>query len=207
MKWLSFFLFPVSLFASFQVWNTDNLSIRFARKFYLTGETEFRYGERKTKLYYKHYQGGILYTYSPYTLFHIGYRQIYQRINQKWQKEYEPLFDLTFQIASRHGLHISDRSRLEYQISNQSPNRWLYRNRFEIVFPFRLFRNFTPFLADEFFWLETRGINENRLEGGFKIPYHQKTQLNLSYICRLLKNPQKDWTHQNVFRIHFFLYF
>lgn len=207
MKWLLFLLFPFSLFADFQIWNVDGLNISLSRNFHLTGETEFRYGQHKTQLHYKRYQGGLLFFRSPHTLFHLGYRQVYHRLNKKWEREYSPLFDLTFQVANRRGLHISDRNRLQYRIFSHFPNRWLYRNRLEFVLPFRLFKTYAPFLADELFWQEARGINENRLEGGLKIPYRQRTQLKLSYVYRLLKNAQKDWTHQNVLWIHFSLHF
>lgn len=207
MKWLFLVLFPISLFAKVQVWNTDGLHLRLSRNVYFTGETEFRYGQHKTQLYYKHYQGGLLLFRSPHTLFQLGYRQVYHRFNKNWEKEYSPLFDIFFQVANRRGLHISDRNRLQYRIFSHFPNRWLYRNRLEFVPPFRLFRSYAPFLAYELFWQEASGINENRLEAGFKIPYHKRTQLNLIYMYRTVKDFEKKWSHQNVIWIYFSLHF
>ena len=47
-----------------------------------------------------------------------------------------------------------------------------------------------PFFSEEFFWIESEGIGENRLEAGLKIPYHQRAELSLSYLC-LTKREKK----------------
>ncbi|MCP5506090.1 MAG: DUF2490 domain-containing protein [Chlamydiales bacterium] len=217
MKWLLFLLFPFSLFAKlngnhdFQVWNTDSIHIRVSRKMQLKGETEFWYGDDRKKLFYKHYQGGILYHHSPYTTMQLAYRQAYNRVNHKWQREPHPFGEITFQVGNRRGLYLGNRNRLEYRILNRAQgghNRWRYRNRSELIPPLRFSRrNIAPFFAYEWFWQEAHGVDQQRVEGGFKIPYHQRTELKLSYVLRLLKNAKKDWIHQNVLWIHFSLHF
>ncbi|MCB1106906.1 MAG: DUF2490 domain-containing protein [Chlamydiia bacterium] len=217
MKLFPFFLFPFFLFGAlnengdFQVWNTDTLHVKMGRQTTLKGQTEFRYGRDGSKLYYKHYQGGVLFTCSPRTLLEFAYRHTYLRKDHKWGVVYNPLVDLTFQTQSRRGFYIGDRSRLQYLIFDKHlghKGRWLYRNRLEIIPAVRLTRRkIAPFIADEIFWHEGRGIMENRAEIGLKIPYHQRTQLNLSYLYRNLKNLDKTWIHHNVLWVHFSLHF
>lgn len=218
MKWFLLLLIPCTLFAKlnsngdFQVWNSDGMNIPLSKKVYLSGNAEFRYGNHRKKLYYKHYQGGFRLYRSSYTHFYFAYRHIYHRVRGKWIAEYDPLFDLTFQAGNRRGLFLSNRNRIQYRILGEKlggKNRWLYRNRTEFTPPYRLSRyQIAPYFADEFFWEEGRGIDQNRLEAGLKIPYyHQRTHLNLSYLWRLLKNPQKKWLHQNVIRVDFSLHF
>lgn len=215
LKKLLIFL-PLVLFGGlnddgdFQVWNTDTLNIRLSKKAAFVGQTEFRYGNDGHKLYYKHYQGGLRFIHSPFLHFMVAYRQIYLRTDDKWGKISSPFADMTLQGRSRIGWMFSDRNRIQYLIPSGragKKNRWLYRNRLEVTLPVRTRSGITPFVADEFFWLEARGINENRLEGGLRIPYRQKTQLDLLYVSRNLKNASKKWIHHNVFWLHFSLHF
>ena len=217
MKWLLFLFLPCALFAKlndkgdFQIWNSDGMNIPLSKKIHFSGNAEFRYGNDRKKLYYKHYQGGFRLYRSYHMLFYFAYRHIYNRIQGKWIAEYDPLLDLTFQAGNRRGLFISNRNRLQYRILGENlggKNRWLYRNRSEFASPYRLSRqNIIPYFAYELFWQETRGIDQNRFEIGLKIPYHERTELNLSYFLRLLKDPQKKWIHQNIVRLDFFLHF
>lgn len=210
-------LFPFSLFGKlngnndFQIWNTDAMHLRLSQSVHLKIESEFWYGDDRKKLYYKHYQGGLILTRSPHVTLQSAYRQSYHRINNKWEKEPRPFIEMTLQTGSRQGLYIGNRNRLSYRILNQAQgghNRWLYRNRTEFIPPIRLSKHhIAPLLAYELFWQEMRGIDQQRIEGGFKIPYHQKTQLKLSYVFRLLKNSEKQWIHQNILWIHFSLHF
>lgn len=218
MKWFLFLLIiPSALCAklphykNFQIWNSDEVNIPLSRNIYLSGNGEFRYGNDQIKLYYKHYQLGIRLYRSRHTHFYFGYRHIYHRMKKKWVVEYTPLVDLTFQGGNQRGLLLSNRNRIEYRILEKrlgGKNRWLYRNRTEFTPPYRLSKyQIAPYLADEFFWQEGRGIDQNRLEGGLKIPYHQRAHLNISYIWRHLKNPAKQWFHQSILRVDFVLRF
>ncbi len=214
MKWIPFFLIPCALFAKldrdgdFQVWNTDSMDIHLSRKVRLTSLAEFRYGDNRRKLYHKHYQGGFLFIRSFHTLFHIAYRHVYTRMKKKWITEYNPLFDLTFQVATRRGLVLSNRNRIQYRIIPGNHNLWLYRHRIEFIPPYRISKRQTaPFISNEFFWQERWGISQNRLAIGLKIPYHQRTELSLSYMLRSLKDLEKKWIHQNVVHAHFSLHF
>ncbi|MBF5059758.1 DUF2490 domain-containing protein [Candidatus Neptunochlamydia vexilliferae] len=211
-------LLPLSLFGGllskgdFQVWNTDAVNIRVSRKMTLTGETQFRYGDGGKNIFYKHYQGGLLFFRSPHINFQTAYRQVYRRIDNKWEKEYNPFIDLTFQASSRRGWFISDRNRVVYRVRGgklfDKQNLWLYRNRLFILPGLRLGKaSMAPFFAYEFFWQESRGIDQNRLQWGLSIPYRKKTMLNLSYMLRYLKNRKKKWINQNVLWIDFSLHF
>lgn len=214
MKWLFFFLFPLTLFASldgpgdFQIWNTDTVNIHVSRRTLLQGQTEFRYGRDSSKLYYKHYQGLLVFIRSPNVLVAPGYRQTYFRTSKKWLEEYNPMLDLILQAKTKSRWFISNRARTVYRIFEEGHDRWLYRNRLEILSPWRISRyGMAPFFSEEFFWEESRGINQNRLIFGLRIPYHERTQLDLYYVYRTFKNAHKDWINQNILGIHFSLHF
>ena len=173
MKWCFLLLLPLSLFAKlsgnrdFQIWNTDALRIRISKNLTLTGEGEFRYGDNRRTLYYKHYQGGLLFNRSPHTLLYLAHREIFSRVNNKWEREHTPFVDLTFQVGSARGLYLGNRNRIEYRILSEAlggNNRWVYRNRTEYIPPIRLsWKNIAPFFAYELFWQETRGLDQHRL--------------------------------------------
>ncbi|MDJ0652433.1 MAG: DUF2490 domain-containing protein [Simkaniaceae bacterium] len=217
MKRFLLLLIPFSLFAKpngnrdFEVWNCDRITIPLSKKVHFSGNAEFRYGNHRKKLYYKQYQGGFHFYDSAHTHFHLAYRRVYNRVQEKWIAEHDPLIDLTVQVRNRSAFFLSNRQRVQYRILGEKlggKNRWLYRNRTEFTPSYRLYKHpIIPFLADEFFWQEGRGIDQNRLEAGLKIPYHQRTHLNLSYIWRLLKDPQNNWLYQNVMRVDFTLHF
>ena len=213
MKWILLLLFPLSLFASLdgpgdlQLWNTDSINIHLTRRTLLQGQTEFRYGKDSSKLYYKHYQGLVTFIRSTHVLIAPGYRQVYWRTSKKWEKEYNPMLDITLQTKTRSRWFIADRSRIVYRILD-GHDHWLYRNRLEILTPWRFTRRgIGPYFSEEFFWEESRGINQNRLIFGLRIPYHERTQLDLYYLYRAFKNAHKDWINQNIIGVHFSLHF
>lgn len=206
-------LLPFSLWAKlndngdFQVWNTDTLQFPIGKKTHFLGQTEFHYGRGGSKLYYKHYQAGFRYFCSPIMSMDLAYRQISTLFNKKWANTYSPLFNILIQGQTPRGWTIGNRNQVQYLIYQKRwhrHNRWLYRNRTEIVLPVRIGRSKTaPFIADEFFWEETRGISQNRLGIGLKLPYHQRTVLDLSYMLQSVKNAEKKWDQHHVIWAYF----
>ena len=215
MKTLLFFLLPLPLFAhfysrgDFQVWNTDTLNAHLSPHILFVGETEFRYGSKGRKIFYKHYQAGLTFTRSPHLLITPMYRQTCHRIEKKWKRLHEPLLDITLNAHSQSGWLISDRNRIQYGMHPQKQTqRFLYCNRLEILTPLRLMSSgIAPFISNEIFWKKTEGLNQNRLILGVRIPYHSRTQLDLYYMKHSLKLPSKKWIHQNVLGVHFSLLF
>ena len=217
MKKILFFLLPLPLFAhfyskgDFQVWNTDTLNAHFSQNILFVGETEFRYGSKGHKIFYKHYQAGLSFTRSPYFLITPIYRMACHRTNKKWKTLHEPILDITMQINHQSGWLISNRNRIQYGMYTKkepSPQRWLYRNRLEILTPIRLMsKGIAPFISNEIFWRKAQGLDQNRLIVGLRIPYHTRTQLDLYYMKCSFKLPPKKWTHQNVLGLHFSLHF
>jgi len=205
------FLFSTQLFFAnnFEVWNRESLQLPMGGRLNLTGASEFRY--RKKELYFKYYEGGVAWNCSPSMQLHTAYRHSYHKISGKWAVESNPIFDLTFKGGRGSSWSISDRNRVQYRIMGKSlggKNLWLYRNRLELSFPQKARkRGAIPFIADEFFWQQSSGINQNRLEVGLHIPYRQKTRLDLYYMKQHLKNPQKVWSNRNVLWVSFALIF
>ena len=209
-----FFIFTLILlsityaYSDFQIWNADSVNIRFSNRTVFEISSEFRYRQTATKLYYKHYQGRLTFIRSPNFLITPGYRQLYLRQVNHWIKEYHPMLDLTLQVQGQNSWAISNRSRIVYRIFEKRPGLWRFRNRLEVICPIQLTEyGIKPYFADEFFWDESHGINQNRLAIGLKIPYHERTQLDLFYMLQALKNSLNSWKQQKIIGIYFSLYF
>lgn len=200
----SFFLLPVLVFArlndngDFQIWDHHYLDFKVNEEFHLHLAAEFRWGDDSSKLYVKY--GEILFIYRPLKWLEIvpGYRHLYVRFLRddfKWKLIYSPLFDLLFYFpVAPWGL--SDRSRVQYLIIEGRDNRWVYRNRIHLTFPYSDYY-VNPFIDNEFFWTEGRGFDQNRLRSGLEVNFSEHVKGRLFYMLRYLK-VSDGWNYQNV---------
>lgn len=181
--------------------------MQLTRQTSLKFEMEYRYGDHAKKLFYKHYEGEILTSTRPYLMWGLGYRQVYHRTVKHWKEEYYPFGDMIFHFTRRRWTFMN-RSRLVYRILPSHHNRWLYRNRTTLITPWIWTRfRWTPYIADEFFWLEGHGVHQNRILAGFLFPFHKKIQGDLFYQRRALKTRDKEWIHQNMVGIYLSFFF
>ena len=110
-------------------------------------------------------------------------------------------------MSEKKGVRFEQRNRVQYQIFETGGERWLYRNRLRIISPWRWTKlRLNPFVGQEFFWEEGRGINQTRLTGGLFLHIHERFKLNFFYMMRHTRRGG-DWARQNVFSAHIYLFF
>lgn len=207
MKKIFLFFIPLWLFADIdsngdiQFWQKSHFRYFFQEEWAFMLTTEVRFGDDVSKFYYCYLEPQLLYAPADWVSLAPGYRQVAKRHptnSSHWIPEYVPMFDLVFN-ANANGWRFEDRNRFEYIITEDSPYPWLYRNRFRIFFPSQVcFLNMAPFVDDEIFWRQARGINENRGSLGFRQTYSSHVSTETVYTARFLKRDSK-WTYQNVF--------
>ncbi len=201
--------------SSLQFWNSDAFYARLSNKLSLQGGAEFRYNKNKSKLFYKHYQSGLQFALSKNTSTFLGFRYILTSNKEKWKATSSPLADLSFRGKLTRSMSFVNRNRLQYLINipqskilSIRSNLFLYRNRIELQF---IDPNTKPhvfsFLADEVFFRQLNGFDQNRLEVGLKMVHNKSTLLTFAYIYQSIKNFSKEWNYNNIIRFDYLLRF
>lgn len=170
----------------FQFWFYDSIQTPLCEKTSLIVESEVRYGNEATELYYSYVQGRLLYALNSHIEVAPGYRQIYTRLipSDVWRLSYSPLFDYTLR-GQWHGLKISDRNRFQYVMFTHEPNYALYRNRLLLEAPKELSIGcMRPVAFDEVFFREWQGFAENRLGIGAVLDFSEYGNTYLYYMVR-----------------------
>ena len=185
----------------FQLWLHDSVVAPFTDRWNARAEVEFRFGDDASKLYYQHNQISLLYVPTPHFALEPTYRQTFERSSRAptiWIAEYIPQLDMTFK-GEVSGWKLSDRSRVQYvMLSDHSPTFWIYRNRIDIVSPYSwYYGHIVPAAFEEVFWIESRGIAQNRLGAGVQIHLLGKAVGHLYYILRNRKDAT-GWIEQNI---------
>lgn len=212
-KWICLCLclclfFPIYLISDvndrgdFQVWNQNALKIHLSQKAFLYGDVEFRYGDDASKLFYKHLHTTINWAINPHVTLSPGMRFIWNRRNKKWIKTTDPLFALTLFLLRSHQVVISNRHWVQLRHFPKDlgdKKRLLYRSQLKLFFPSQIGRfRVSPYLSNEIFWQEARGVFQNRAIFGLVMPRNQRAYFNLFYQYRNLKNLKNQWTYQHV---------
>jgi hypothetical protein len=201
------FFLPLTLFSQvngdgdFQIWNVDGMTLRLSPKSNFYGDVELRYGDHATKLYYKHIHFELNWHLNRFITLAPGFRFVYLRMNDKWERENDPLLKLTLALCNSPKLMITNRSWVQYRNLPKplgGTHRFLYRNRLQCLLP-PTQKHLRPYLSEEVFWQESRGVFENRITAGLLIPRHQRAFFDFSYTYRSLKNHENPWVHNNVF--------
>lgn len=190
-----------------QIWALGSVGKGFNNNMAVRIDTEYRFGDDASKLYFAYIQGFIEYEPSSFCLVAPGYRQEWIRSStHSWRKTYNPLVDTTF-IFRRSYFFITDRNRVQYQFLKEETNRWIYRNRFRITFTTEVKGiGIDPFIDNEIFFVEKRGINQNRASIGCLFIFNELFQSRIFYLLRHLKR-EGHWTHQNVMNLHLYFAF
>lgn len=190
----------------FQIWNREVIRQHFDSRWSWYLMSECRFGDNASKLFYTFLQVQGIYKPASWVAIAAGYRQGIRRFpftGNQWKFEYSPLVDVTF-VAKTHGWEFVNRNRCQYIIFQSDPSHWQYRNRFRIITPwsFSKFR-ITPFVDNEWFFMERHGYNQDRLCGGLMMLLRGNLSGQLYYMARFLKEdlPKTHWVHQNVLNI------
>lgn len=184
----------------FHVWNTDGQEIKLNEKTKLFTEQEFRWGDNASRLYYQHYDIGLMYAFNNSLDLGFGYRQVLEKRNAqgKWLVENEPNINAILKW-SNFGFDMSNRFRLEYRHFDYQTDSWRFRNMLTGRFPWEFTRfKIRPYLADEVH-IVSRGIavSANRAYAGFTFKILRNLNGDLYYMMQSTRSSGK-WRADNV---------
>lgn len=158
---------------------------------------EGRWGNNASELYFVYIQGQAVYT-TKWLEIAPGYRQAFVRLAQ--DTIHVPLVDITLFFPGTW--QWEDRNRFFYQIPEEAPSHFIYRNRLRLTSPeISRFLKLKLFVDDEIFYHEGRGVSQNRTSVGMLATQTSYLKMRLYYMYRLLKQ-EPIWTYQNVMAIH-----
>lgn len=183
----------------FQIWQRNFVVKHFAPKWSTWLVSELRLGDTASEFYSAILHAQLYYAPRTWIVIGPGYEQVWTKEPSltTWKKQYIPLADAIFR-ARLDKWEIQDRNRLEYVIFDSSPFHWLYRNRFRIIVSPMLQNPTLAFFTDnEFYWLESNGIAEDRISLGLMLQWQDNWGGEVFYMARLLHQPE-GWIYNNV---------
>ena len=193
----------------FQYWPQVGLKASLAKRWKLTADTQFRFGNNASDLYNTFAEVGG--KYAPYDFFSAGlsFRYSYTKGSNGTltaHSEYRPI--IIGWLSHDFGpVKLVDRSRFEYRATEIFPNTWWYRNRLDIILPIILQSvELRPYIANEIFVNLTDGtFPQNRLYAGFRFSIVENFETDFYYNRFFLK--ANKWKAYNVFGTIFRLVF
>ncbi len=126
----------------------------------------------------------------------IYYREIYDLKNDVRVSELRPHLDITYKINDYSNIRL----RNEYRLREIDNNIFRYRLRYS--YSLKSFKNFNPFIQNEFFFSENSFVR-NRINMGLNIKLHDSPiSIKPSYILesnRKVTFENIDWSTKNIF--------
>jgi hypothetical protein len=167
----------------------------------LKGEAavELRWGDDISRLYFGYGEGILFYEWRQWLALGPGYRQAFIRGNQN---EWHPIWVPFFQVEPRRAVgkwYLSNRNRLQLNISGRRGSVWLYRSRFIALTP-PVFWKVRCHLEEELFFREGAGFDENRAFIGLGMRPLSPLSGSIGYMYRSLKQ-NRTWRYENVLRL------
>ena len=215
-KFFPLLLFPLALWSQidrsgdFQIWSWNFVSYQINPEWMLLSMVEFRAGDDASKIYRTSLSVEPVYTPVQWIGLAPGYRQSWSRVpvnSKHWKPEYTPFGDLFFFLFPGKW-ELVNRNRIEYRIRKNDPIHWVYRNRLRIILPWAFTSlQINPFIENEIFIRQRRGLNEDRLTAGLLSNIYKNLSGEISYMARFQKQLSGTWIHQNVLNIVLFLAF
>ncbi len=184
----------------FQVWEHQQITWMPTPTTTLYFQTEFRWGDDASILYFSYLQGGISVSPCNWLTVAPGYRQgAALRPDHRRIPVYNPLLDATLKFKICNWT-LEDRSRVQYLIPESGPDLWQYRNRIELFSPWKVGRyQFNPYLSEEMFFREYFGFAENRFAVVGRFTFSHLFQSDVMYMLRYIKFP--TWRPTHVLRL------
>lgn len=183
--------FPLFCFSQEQ-WSTLNISGKLNNKWSIAVEGEQRYSYSASRVRYFHFDAGVIRKLSNKWKLGFFYREIYEIKSNVRVTEFRPHIDAFY----NDNKHWKARIRMEYQIREVGEDGWRFRIRPN--YDFRIFKNFDPYIQNEFNFTKA-GFTRNRFNAGITINYHQ-LQIQPGYLLESLN--RHPWQHINVFWIN-----
>jgi hypothetical protein len=168
-----------------QVWNFDVVTGNITEDVKAKVELAFYWGDDGKKLYYNHEQIEIGTKLSEHIDIWGGFREAYSLVTatDDWTNTHQFLVTSNLSWEYKDWKFI-DRNRVHYRIyeDNSKSDDWLYRNRLTIKSPYMWTKyNIQPFVADEIFIQEGRGLMRNRAQVGVGMVLLDKVKGSLYY--------------------------
>ena len=184
-----------------QLWNTNSIKTKLNKSLKIKVEEELRFGDNISELYYTHTDGGLTYGVNDNLDLGINYRQVFVKIKGEWKEEYRPHANATLKWVGQD-LKFSDRSRLEFRMPEGEDDRWRYRNKLSVKFPWKWTDlDIQPYVADEVFIdFDGEKLNRNRLYAGFQMKLIEHLKADIFYLWQASEKSDK-WTSYNVIGI------
>jgi len=205
---LSFVLICASLaFAyddgDFQVWQTNKASWKINDDWKICFEDEMWWGDNASDFYYHHMDAGINYSgLAKWLEVGFNYRGIYLQSNNTWSYEHRPHLNVTLKTDIKD-FSIFNRSRFEFRIGEQMEDKFRYRNKTTVRFPWKWTRfKIRPYVEDEvFIESESVELSRNRIYAGVTFNIIGPLGGELFYMIQSSKSSSSDWNGTNVLGI------
>ena len=186
----------------FQLWNTESVDVKLNKAWKASAEEELRFGNDLSELYYTHTDGGLTYKVTDGLVFGLNYRLIYEKDGSKWKPENRPHGNIIVDWKWQD-LQFNDRSRFELRIRDGKDDKWRYRNKLTVKFPWK-WTDFEiqPYIADEIF-VDFHGtrLNRNRAYVGIGAKLVENLKLDIFYLWQTSKESPDKWANYNVLGI------
>ncbi|MDP8266243.1 MAG: DUF2490 domain-containing protein [Candidatus Aceula meridiana] len=205
---LSFVLICASLaFAyddgDFQIWQTNNASWKISDNWKMSLEDEMWWGDNASDFYYNHTDLGIVYSgLAKWLDIGVNYRGIYSQSKNTWSYEHRPHFNLTLKTKI-DDFDVSNRSRFEFRIGEKMEDKFRYRNKTTLRFPWKWTKfEIRPYIEDEIFIeSESTEFTRNRIYTGVTFTIAGPVKGELFYMFQLAKSSSAEWNGTNVLGI------
>jgi len=187
----------------FQFWNVEAVEVKLNKSWKVTAEEEIRFGNDVSELYYTHTDGGLIYKVTDGLAFGLKYRLIYEKDGDKWIQENQPHGNITVNWKWQD-FSFKDNSRFELRIKDGKEDKWRYRNKLTVKFPWK-WTDFEiqPYIADEIF-VDFHGtrLNRNRAYAGIGARIFEYLKLELFYLLQVSKEEPGKWKNYNVLGVN-----
>lgn len=171
----SVYALPINQQNDIHFWETQRVTVDYSRDLAFYLEAELRWAGRVSELYEWYLQSGVLINLKNWIVIGPAYRHVIKNKDDFTSEKitiYTPILDL-FLLRDYGGWKFENRSRIQYLIPEKVGSVMLYRNRLQVITPWKWGKmEFNPYFSEEAFFYEYRGFSENRvLFGGLFSPF------------------------------------
>ncbi len=184
----------------FQYWNINEIEWKARENWSLSVSEELRFGGNVSRLYSHRTDIGLKYSgITDWLDIKAGYRQVFDRVGNRWKYENVPHFDGTLGMGLG-GFKFSTRNRIEYRNREDRRNDWRYRNRLTAKRPFFFGTfEFAPYISDEIYLdcSKVGRILRNRLSAGTEVKLLRYLVCDVYYMRQSTRG-RSGWVDINV---------
>lgn len=182
---------PVNQKNDILFWESQRVTRHLSRDLAFYLESELRWADKASEVYEWYVQPGILINLKNWFVIGPAYRHI-RKFKDDFTSEkitiYNPILDI-FILRNYREWKCENRSRFQYFIPEKSRSALLFRNRLQLITPWKWGKmEFNPYFSEEVFFYEYRGFSENRLLLGERFFPFCHFETCLYYMWRHLDN-------------------